>query len=127
MKKNGFTLVELLAVIAILAIILLIAIPQVTSTMQKSSVEEEKAFKKDIELAAQTYVEENWTKQEFKTQIVINPCIPVQDLINNGYLSTIIKNPENPDENVAEQFVKLTNQSTDGNYRFKYEYTNSCS
>ena len=34
MKKNGFTLVELLAVIVILAVIMIIAIPAVLSTMK---------------------------------------------------------------------------------------------
>ena len=35
-KKNGFTLVELLAVIVILAIILVIAVPQIMSTISSS-------------------------------------------------------------------------------------------
>ena len=36
MKKNGFTLVELLAVIVILAIILVIAVPQIMSTIDNA-------------------------------------------------------------------------------------------
>ena len=36
MKKKGFTLVELLAVIVILGIILLITVPKITSTVNKS-------------------------------------------------------------------------------------------
>ena len=42
MKKNGFTLVELLAVIVILAIILVIAVPKITDTInnaRKASIE----------------------------------------------------------------------------------------
>ena len=35
-KKNGFTLVELLAVIVILAIILVIAVPKITDTIKNS-------------------------------------------------------------------------------------------
>ena len=41
-KRNGFTLVELLAVIVILAIILVIAVPQIISTIEdatKASIE----------------------------------------------------------------------------------------
>ena len=33
-KKNGFTLVELLAVIVILAVILVIAVPKITDTIK---------------------------------------------------------------------------------------------
>ena len=36
MKKNGFTLVELLAVIVILAIILVIAVPKITDTIDNA-------------------------------------------------------------------------------------------
>jgi len=36
-KKNGFTLVELLAVIVILAIILVIAVPQIMSTIEDAT------------------------------------------------------------------------------------------
>lgn len=35
-KRNGFTLVELLAVIVILAIILVIAVPQITKTIENA-------------------------------------------------------------------------------------------
>ena len=35
-KKNGFTLVELLAVIVILAVILVIAVPSIISTINES-------------------------------------------------------------------------------------------
>ena len=38
MKKNGFTLVELLAVIVILAIILVIAVPKITSTIENARI-----------------------------------------------------------------------------------------
>ena len=36
MKKNGFTLVELLAVIVILAIILVIAVPKISDTINNA-------------------------------------------------------------------------------------------
>ena len=35
-KKNGFTLVELLAVIAVLGLVLIIAVPKITNTMENS-------------------------------------------------------------------------------------------
>ncbi len=37
-KKNGFTLVELLAVIVILAVILVIAVPKITDTIKNSKI-----------------------------------------------------------------------------------------
>ena len=46
-KKNGFTLVELLAVIAVLGLILIIAVPKITGTLENSK-------KKTLELTAKS-------------------------------------------------------------------------
>ncbi len=125
MKKNGFTLVELLAVIALLAIMLLVAIPQVTKTMQKSEIQKEETFKKDIELAAQSYVEDNWTKR--KADFVLKNCVSIQTLIDTGYVSPLTKNPSYPNQSIAEYSVKLINQANGANYRFSYQYsTDTC-
>lgn len=122
MKKNGFTLVELLAVIALLAIMLLVAIPQVTKTMQKSEVQKEESFKKDIELAAQSYVEDTWTKN--KGDFITKRCISIQTLMDNGYVSTSDKNPADENEAINNKSIKLINKTTETNrYRYEYQYS----
>ncbi len=122
MKKNGFTLVELLAIIALLAIMLLVAIPQVTKTMNKSEVQKEETFKKDIELAAESYVENNWTKS--KADFITKKCVSIQTLIDTGYVSPLTRNPVNEDQEISEYSVKLINQTNENNkYRYKYQYS----
>ena len=48
MKKNGFTLVELLAVIVILAIILVIAVPKILTVIDDTRIESMKSSAKMI-------------------------------------------------------------------------------
>ena len=63
MKKNGFTLVELLAVIVILAIIMIIAIPSVLSTMQTAKSKSFLEFAQKVATQAQkVYVEDTTIK-----------------------------------------------------------------
>ena len=47
-KKNGFTLVELLAVVVILGIIMVISIPAVTKWIDSSKVESKESMKKNV-------------------------------------------------------------------------------
>ena len=56
MKKNGFTLVELIAIIVLLAIMTLIALPSLLSTTEKSKNEEYELFKENIYMAAENYL-----------------------------------------------------------------------
>lgn len=56
MKKKGFTLVELLAVIAILGIISIIAIPNVIKTMNRSTLKVMENQEMQVSTAAELYV-----------------------------------------------------------------------
>ena len=53
-KRNGFTLVELLAVIVILAIILVIAVPQIINTIRDSKISSFKSSAMMVASAAET-------------------------------------------------------------------------
>ena len=58
-KKNGFTLVELLAVIVILAIILVIAVPKITDTIKNSKIASFESSAKTIAAQAEKKKMEN--------------------------------------------------------------------
>ena len=80
-KKNGFTLVELLAVIVILAIILVIAVPKITDTIKNSK-------KASFESSAKTIAAQA-EKKKMENEILgdtgsIN-CSDVVKLNNNDY------------------------------------------
>ncbi len=85
-KKNGFTLVELLAVIVILAIILVIAIPKITDTIKNSKIASFESSAKTIAAQAE--------KKKMEKEILedTNPinCNNLVKLSNNDYISCSI-------------------------------------
>ena len=75
-KKNGFTLVELLAVIAILVIIMLIALPNLSSSIERKENKSLELVKGTVETAGALYYQSN-----------PEVCyIAVQTLIDEDYL-----------------------------------------
>lgn len=70
MKKRGFTLVELLAVIAILAVLLVIAVPSIMKMGDKMKTRGVESTLDAIEEAAVIYAEEN--SNAIKNEIITN-------------------------------------------------------
>ena len=91
MNKKGFTLVELIAVIAVLAIIITISVTMYGNTQNEILNQQYENTKKDILLKAEDYAHEN--------NFTENKEITVQDLIDKGVIL--------PEEN-----GKLTNPKT---------------
>ena len=76
MNKKGFTLIELIAVIALLGIIIVIAVPAITTMRQNALEREAEAQINSIESAAVYYSQDTGTTEN----------ITVQTLLQNGYL-----------------------------------------
>ena len=73
-KSNGFTLVELLAVIVIIAIVSLIAVPNISGLLNKG---------KSIEAAAKYYAQDYADKLTFNNDI---SSVKVATLLEYGYI-----------------------------------------
>jgi len=81
MKKNGFTLAELLGVIVILAAIALIAFPPIINQIKKSRGELDDALNQLIYSAAKQYLEDKNYNLDGKSY-----CIKLSVLVNDGKL-----------------------------------------
>ena len=91
MKKNGFTLVELLAVIVVLSLILVIAVPSVNKYIKQSK---EKAYNTQISTiteAAQAYASANSGLLPRKEEFVVK--ITLGQLKSSGLIKEEVKNP----------------------------------
>ena len=81
LNNKGFTLVELLAVIAILIIIALVAIPNISSSIERTKDKQDAAIKRVIKSAGDLYTSNN--KSKFNSG---GNCLSVSILINEDYL-----------------------------------------
>ena len=83
-KKNGFTLVELLAVIAILSLIGLIAIPKVLDAINNSRNKGYLEIEKRLEEAASKYI-----LNEYIDSKASSITITKEQLISEGYIEEV--------------------------------------
>lgn len=86
LNNKGFTLVELLAVLAILITILLVAIPSITSSLSRSEKKELDAKKELIASSVEIAVSKN--DSCYYSQFKNNTCnFSVQKLIDIGFIT----------------------------------------
>lgn len=89
MKKNGFTLIELIAIILVLAAICLVSFPTILNMAKQSDKNTYEEYKNTICLAARTYVtNEDKLTDESKLEISI------KDLIDLNYIEDTLTNPK---------------------------------
>lgn len=96
MKKNGFTIVEILAVLVIMSLIIGIAFPSIARIKTKAN---EKAYAEKINMiksSAEQYIEDNANKLISNSECALNSSgqcvynieITLKELIQKGYFHT---------------------------------------
>ena len=119
MKKNAFTLIELLGVLLLLAIIALITFPIIDNTLTNSRNEAYERQKDNIIEAARMYVTENGNYNTSQKQLNF------QTLIDAGFLKDgEILDPRDSSKNMPGCI--LYNWSNSKN-QYIYEYSEECS
>lgn len=97
MKKNGFTLVELMGILVILGILLIFTVPTITKTLKGSQENDQKEYEETVCSAAKTYISMNKEispYDAFSESANGNVSISIKTkLIDEGYLADNIKNP----------------------------------
>ena len=81
LNNKGFTLVELLAVVVILVVLMAIAIPNISSSIERSNKKKDDAMQKVIESAGELYVSKH------KGNISGSCKITIDMLIGENYLN----------------------------------------
>ena len=121
MKKDGFTLVELLAVVVIIGITYLIIFPSVTSFIDKSK---EKSYNIQVDLIEKAYkkrVVDNTDELLKKDPYHLNNInLTLTTLKKEGYLQDMfIENPKN--KKIMTGCVVVSYQSNKNQYEYTYE------
>ena len=104
MKNKGFTLTEILVVIALLSILIIIAVPAIMNVRNSVISKENEHEIEEIKSAASFYAQD-----EKKS----NCCITVQRLITTGYLTN----------SSGSKSIKIY---IDGNKNITYNYASTC-
>lgn len=120
MKKNGFTLVELMGVVIILAVVGLITIPIVDRFIQEGKQNAYDQQIKTIRLAAQNWAIDHTTSLPSIKGEHIN--VSLQDLYQGDYLEGPLKNPLT--KNDMSGCVIITKSGE--NKLFDYDYAEPC-
>ena len=114
MKKNGFTLVELLAVIIILGIIATIFVPNTIKLLKENNLKIYKIKENELIKAAKDYA--NYDKN-FSSPTVEIPIkyITMTQLVEGGYMNSILDTSSGRE---CRAFVKVTLNDING---YNYE------
>ena len=126
MKKNGFTLAELLGVIVLLSLVSIITIPAVTDSLSNYKGRVCKAQLDEIVSAARTWANDNVLKlptgnDEFRT-------VTLEELSEYGYIDGTIQNPVTK-KNFDPKTTKVVITRSGKRYTYKIQYdkaNNSC-
>lgn len=96
MRRNGFSLIELLAVLVLLSVIVLVAFPSILGAIRKSDDQISEAVKELLIANAKSYV--NDTQPTGATG-----CVTVQALIDNNYTESPIPNASSEESEKIEK------------------------
>lgn len=96
MNKNGFTLVELLAILGLLTIIVLLGAPILINQIDSSKKKNYENFVGDLCLATESYINHNNNIDGLDSFTEPNDTITINvgDLMSNGYVKSNTKNPK---------------------------------
>lgn len=94
MRRNkGFTLIELLGILVVLSIMILVAVPSITKLLKNSKENEYKDYKRDLEFAAEQYVNDNLNSLTELNKTNGTHYIRVEKLKEEGYIKSCPLDP----------------------------------
>ena len=118
--KKGFTLVELMGILAILGIIILVAVPSLLATNKNSTEMNYREFQNTVNEAAETYIEINGDKyQDLKNNNAATTVIDADTLVNDGLLQSTLTNPET-EKSIIEENGSVTVINENGVLKYTY-------
>ena len=94
MKKNGFTLVEMVVILIFITIIALMSVPVITNMLKKGEDDKYNMFLDDIYLATEAYIEKYKDDYPYLNVNGSKTLVYMKDLVDEKLVSTNLVNPK---------------------------------
>lgn len=120
MKKNAFTLIELIGVIIILAILILVVFPPMLDSIRNTRSKLSSATEEIIYSATNTYLENNMNL--YPRINGTKYCITLNDLVNSNLLNEPLKDAESGNEISLDKKIEVSVT----NNKYSYVLNDSC-
>lgn len=123
-KKNGFTLVELIAIILVLSIIMTISFTSLSKTIENSNNQKYDTLIKNIETACENYVNLPGIYRNVDSVINSNGSyeVTMNDLINASVIDEIPINPKNNKKMKNGKIIVTKNSNNELVYKVEIEW-----
>ena len=121
-KKNGFTLIEILAVVTIIGLIFILVLPKITNSLKNKKGDVDRTTTNLVLSATKLYVSDHSSKFE-KTDGNIS-CMPLHQLVRKGYLEGPVKNVTDDKDITNGKSVRIT---YDKGFKYELVDSNECS
>lgn len=119
-NNNGFTLVELLAIIVILAIIMVLVAPNMTKQISEKEKTDQTILDEKIDNASRLYAAKYYSDRIVSCTSAGSCGIEftLNDLEQDGLINLKEKCSENDGKNISTQKIKIENSGGTINYKY---------
>ena len=123
-RKNGFTLVELIAIILILSIILTVSFTSLSKTIENSNNQEYQTLINNIEMATENYVNLPGIYREVDEKLKNGGSyeVNITDLISAGIIDEMPINPKSKKRMENGKIIVSKNSNNELMYKVEIEW-----
>lgn len=123
-RKNGFTLVELIAIILILSIILTVSFTSLSKTIENSNNQEYQTLINNIEMATENYVNLPGIYIEVDEKLKNGGSyeVNITDLISAGIIDEMPINPKSKKRMESGKIIVSKNSNNELMYKVEIEW-----
>ena len=123
MKKNGFTIVELITVISILSIIGIVLMPKISTAFKKTYADQAESIRTDIANATDVFLESNYGNY-YNDELNKNNYIKIylKELVDYGFIDDKIYNPNTKNYlDINKEYIEISIDDVGlKNYHFSF-------